>query len=86
MVDVQVTTAEPNRRLLAVVAKYEVLVNTTADTDAAALDTVNQLLQNVTQPISPTANASQLAWCGDFCQQHESDIVMAQTGENFRTR
>ncbi|WIA09716.1 hypothetical protein OEZ85_009100 [Tetradesmus obliquus] len=81
---INVTTAEPNRRLLAVVAKYEVLVNTTADTDAAALDTVNQILQNVTQPISPTANASQLAWCGDFCQQHESDIVMAQTGADIQ--
>jgi hypothetical protein len=77
----QVTSSGSGRRLLEVTAKYEVLINTTDDTDAAALDTVTEVLQNVTQA-TQVNNASDIAWCGDFCTKNADAIDLQQTGEH----
>jgi hypothetical protein len=76
----QVTTASNNRRLLEVTAKYEILINTTDDADAVALSTVTEVLQNVTQA-TQVNNASEIAWCGDFCTKNAESIDLQQTGE-----
>jgi endonuclease IV len=76
----QVTTASNGRRLLDVTAKYEVLINTTADADADALSTVAEVLQNVTKATQNLTDASEIAWCGDFCTTHASSIDVQQTG------
>jgi hypothetical protein len=75
----QVTTTG-NRRLLEVTAKYEVLINTTDDTDASALSTVTEVLQNVTRA-TQVEDPSDIAWCGDFCTKHAESIDLQQTGE-----
>jgi hypothetical protein len=81
MLSPQVTTTSNNRRLLEVTAKYDVLINTTADADAAALSTVTEVLQNVTKATQVT-NASDIAWCGAFCEKHAESIDLQQTGEH----
>jgi hypothetical protein len=75
-----VTAASNNRRLLEVTAKYEVNIQTTNDSDSATLETVTTFLQNVTDTSKQPSNVTDLVWCGDFCQKHESIIAVDQTG------
>jgi hypothetical protein len=58
----------------------QVLVNTTDDTNSTALATVTQHLKSVIAASNDAANATDLLWCGAFCQEHAADIDMKLIG------
>uniref|UniRef100_A0A383VSS1 EGF-like domain-containing protein n=1 Tax=Tetradesmus obliquus TaxID=3088 RepID=A0A383VSS1_TETOB len=77
------TTAGSTRRLLGVTSKMQVLVSTANNTNSTALETVTQHLKSVIAASEAAVNATDLAWCGSFCQDNAADIDTKLSGAEY---
>lgn len=59
----------------------QVLVSTANNTNSSALETVTQHLKSVIAASEAAVNATDLAWCGLFCQDNAADIDTKLSGE-----
>jgi hypothetical protein len=64
----------------------DVLMETTSNTTATEVSTVQSYFNIVTENTTGATNVDQLNWGGEFCTKYEADINLEQSGEHARMK